>query len=44
MSTYWLCLDCELMPWSAKAQDLLWNPSVDRVFALTFTFSCALGR
>jgi polynucleotide kinase-phosphatase len=23
--TDWLCLDCELMPWSAKAQDLLKN-------------------
>ena len=22
-STTWVCLDCELMPWSAKAQDLL---------------------
>ncbi len=21
--TDWLCLDCELMPWSAKAQELL---------------------
>lgn len=23
LSTDWICLDCELMPWSAKAQDLL---------------------
>jgi protein phosphatase len=23
LATDWLCLDCELMPWSAKAQDLL---------------------
>jgi protein phosphatase len=23
LSTTWVCLDCELMPWSAKAQDLL---------------------
>ncbi|MEM9216773.1 MAG: polynucleotide kinase-phosphatase [Cyanobacteria bacterium P01_F01_bin.150] len=23
LSTDWLCLDCELMPWSVKAQDLL---------------------
>ena len=23
LSSDWLCLDCELMPWSAKAQDLL---------------------
>lgn len=23
LGTGWLCLDCELMPWSAKAQDLL---------------------
>ncbi len=23
LSTGWLCLDCELMPWSAKAQELL---------------------
>jgi protein phosphatase len=23
LSTPWVCLDCELMPWSAKAQDLL---------------------
>ena len=23
--TNWVCLDCELMPWSAKAQDLLRN-------------------
>jgi protein phosphatase len=23
LRTDWLCLDCELMPWSAKAQDLL---------------------
>jgi protein phosphatase len=23
LSTDWLCLDCELMPWSAKAQELL---------------------
>jgi protein phosphatase len=23
LETSWLCLDCELMPWSAKAQDLL---------------------
>ncbi|MEA2603638.1 MAG: hypothetical protein QOF89_4630 [Acidobacteriota bacterium] len=25
LSTDWVCLDCELMPWSAKAQDLLRN-------------------
>lgn len=23
LQTNWICLDCELMPWSAKAQDLL---------------------
>ena len=23
MDTTWACLDCELMPWSAKAQELL---------------------
>jgi protein phosphatase len=23
LKTEWLCLDCELMPWSAKAQELL---------------------
>jgi protein phosphatase len=23
LNTDWMCLDCELMPWSAKAQDLL---------------------
>src|ERR1017187_6094772 len=23
LETDWLCLDCELMPWSAKAQELL---------------------
>src|SRR5262249_7274883 len=23
--TSWVCLDCELMPWSAKAQDLIRN-------------------
>ena len=23
LQTDWLCLDCELMPWSAKAQELL---------------------
>src|SRR5207342_816563 len=23
LTTDWLCLDCELMPWSAKAQELL---------------------
>ena len=23
LSTDWICLDCELMPWSAKAQELL---------------------
>ncbi len=23
--TNWVCLDCELMPWSAKAQELLWQ-------------------
>jgi protein phosphatase len=23
LSTDWLCLDCELMPWSVKAQELL---------------------
>ena len=23
LKTDWLCLDCELMPWSAKAQELL---------------------
>lgn len=23
LETSWICLDCELMPWSAKAQDLL---------------------
>ncbi len=23
LGTGWLCLDCELMPWSAKAQELL---------------------
>jgi protein phosphatase len=25
LSSGWFCLDCELMPWSAKAQDLLKN-------------------
>ena len=25
LQTDWVCLDCELMPWSAKAQDLLKN-------------------
>jgi protein phosphatase len=25
LNTDWICLDCELMPWSAKAQDLLRN-------------------
>lgn len=25
LETDWLCLDCELMPWSAKAQDLIRN-------------------
>ena len=25
MDTKWVCLDCELMPWSAKAQELLKN-------------------
>jgi protein phosphatase len=25
LKTDWLCLDCELMPWSAKAQDLIRN-------------------
>ena len=25
LHTDWICLDCELMPWSAKAQDLLRN-------------------
>ncbi|MCZ6817802.1 MAG: polynucleotide kinase-phosphatase [Planctomycetota bacterium] len=25
LETDWLCLDCELMPWSAKARDLLQN-------------------
>jgi protein phosphatase len=25
LDTQWVCLDCELMPWSAKAQDLLKN-------------------
>jgi protein phosphatase len=25
LETDWLCLDCELMPWSVKAQDLLRN-------------------
>ncbi len=25
LDTTWACLDCELMPWSAKAQDLLRN-------------------
>ena len=25
LKTDWLCLDCELMPWSAKAQELLRN-------------------
>src|SRR5205085_8095471 len=23
LDTTWVCLDCELMPWSAKAQELL---------------------
>ena len=23
LKTDWVCLDCELMPWSAKAQELL---------------------
>ena len=23
LASYWVCLDCELMPWSAKAQELL---------------------
>jgi protein phosphatase len=26
-NTDWVCLDCELMPWSAKAQELLRQPS-----------------
>lgn len=25
LSTNWVCLDCELMPWSAKAQELIRN-------------------
>jgi protein phosphatase len=25
LDTDWMCLDCELMPWSAKAQDLIRN-------------------
>jgi polynucleotide kinase-phosphatase len=25
LATDWICLDCELMPWSAKAQELLQN-------------------
>jgi len=25
LATDWLCLDCELMPWSAKAQELLYK-------------------
>src|SRR5205807_6998135 len=25
LNTKWVCLDCELMPWSAKAQELLKN-------------------
>jgi protein phosphatase len=27
LGTEWLGLDCELMPWSAKAQELLRQPS-----------------
>ena len=26
LDTDWVCLDCELMPWSAKAQELLRDP------------------
>ena len=26
LETTWVCLDCELMPWSAKAQELLQDP------------------
>jgi len=36
LNTDWLCLDCELMPWSAKAQELL-----ARQYAPTGAAACA---
>jgi polynucleotide kinase-phosphatase len=36
LGTDWLCLDCELMPWSAKAQELL-----RRQYAPTGAAACA---
>lgn len=36
LATDWVCLDCELMPWSAKAQELL-----KRQYAVTGSAACA---
>ena len=31
LKTDWVCLDCELMPWSAKAQELLKGRSTPQI-------------
>ena len=51
LSTDWLCLDCELMPWSAKAQELLQkqyapvgNAGVKTLYAEVEALQSATGR
>jgi protein phosphatase len=51
LETDWLCLDCELMPWSAKAQELLQkqyapvgNAGATTLHAEVETLKAAVGR
>ncbi|WP_367870311.1 polynucleotide kinase-phosphatase [Luteolibacter sp. Populi] len=43
LATDWLCLDCELMPWSAKAMDLVQSQYAS-VGAAAFAHSAAAGQ
>lgn len=42
-NTDWVCLDCELMPWSAKAQELIRNQYAAVGAAAGGAFAAALG-
>lgn len=47
LASDWVLLDCELMPWSAKAQDLIqkqYRPTVDAAEASADALLAAIGR
>ena len=43
LSTEWFCLDCELMPWSAKAQELLRQQYAPAGAAASVSLKMAVG-